>query len=68
MGFQHLSKKKRSETAAKAGRMQRSESLQKAWENAEQLKSDYANGKPPSVIAKEHSINVRAVYRIVRGK
>jgi len=68
VGFQHLSKERRSEIASKAGAMKRSKALKYAWATADALRKQYENGKPPSVIARENDINVRAVFRIVRGK
>ena len=68
MGFQHLPKEKRSEIASKGAKTRRSPSLEKAWGIASDLRKQYEEGKPPSVIASENKIDIRAVYRIVRGK
>lgn len=68
MGFQHLPKERRIEIAKKAGQTRRSKALKNAWGIARDLRRQYENGKLPSVIAKENNINVRAVFRIVRGK
>jgi len=68
VGFQHLPKSERSKAAIKGGRSQQSEALKKAWQKSEQLKKEFDSGKSPSVIAIENNINIRALYRIVRGK
>lgn len=68
MGFQHLPKERRTEIAMRGAEVRRSEPLKKAWAIASKLKDEYDSGKPPSVIAEENAISVRAVYRIVGGK
>ena len=68
MGFQHLSKRRLKELGSSVGRTYRTEQLEKAWNMADQLRKQFRAGRPAATIAKENDINLRSVYRIVRGK
>lgn len=68
MGFQHLSSQEVKKAASKGGSRKRSPELAKAWGDAAKIRKMYRAGKSPGEIASDYQINVRAVYRIARGK
>lgn len=68
MGYQHLSKRKLKELGKQVGTTHRSPELEKAWASASTLRKQFKDGKPAAELAEEYQINIRSVYRIVRGK
>jgi hypothetical protein len=68
MGFQHLTKKRLTKLGSRVGQGHRKPELIAAWAKEKQLRKEYQAGKSPTTIAIENNINIRSVYRIVRGK